>query len=260
VADCYRARLQTLIGPLPPDLVLDDDLLNAVLLGAEVSLNRRLLRRLLVSAVRRTEAHPAGDRGWRERHPANAASLARLAGQGADVGVWLSRSPRSFRFAPAKGGRVRLWLEQDPLRILQMGNYFDTCLSFGGFNAFATVANAAELNKRVGYAADGAGRVLGRKLIGLTAEGKVVGFRTYTVLARQQGGGALRGLFVRYLRDFARRCGLDLADAGEVPRLFAEAWYDDGVVPWGGEDGGEDPPPLTKDDAARPSKVAAYRP
>jgi hypothetical protein len=229
-----------------------------------VSRNRRLLRRLLasavrgtVSAVRRTDVRTAGDRGWRERHPANAAFLERLAAQGADVGVWLSRSPRSFRFAPAKGGRVRLWLEQDPLRILQMGNYFDTCLSFGGFNAFATVANACELNKRVVYAADGSGRVLGRKLIGLTAEGKLVGFRTYTVLNRQHGGGALRGLFARYLRDFARRCGLDLADAGEVPRLFAEAWYDDGVVPWGGVDGGEEPPPLTKDDAARPSGVAA---
>ncbi|HEY3078581.1 MAG TPA: hypothetical protein VGM69_01610 [Chloroflexota bacterium] len=100
---------------------------------------------------------------------------------------------------------------------------------------------------RVVYAADGAGRVLGRKLIGLTADGKLVGFRTYTVLSRQQGGGALRALFARYLRDFARRCGVGLADAGEVPRLFAEAWYDDGVVPWGGADAGQDPPPITKE-------------
>jgi hypothetical protein len=77
------------------------------------------------------------------------------------------------------------------------------------------------------------------------------------VLSRQQGGGALRGLFARYLRDFARRCRLDLADAGEVPRLFAEAWYDDGVVPWGGEDAGQDAPPPTKDGAAHPGEVAA---
>ncbi|HEV8633466.1 MAG TPA: hypothetical protein VG370_04385 [Chloroflexota bacterium] len=75
---------------------------------------------------------------------------------------------------------MRIWLETDPLRILPMGNYVDTCLSFGGINAFATVANACVLNKRVVYAAADAGRVLGRKLIGLTAEGKLVGFRTYT--------------------------------------------------------------------------------
>ena len=53
-------------------------------------------------------------------------------------------------------------LERDPLSILQLGNYFDTCLSFGAFNAFSTVANACELNKRVVYAVDDRGFVLVR--------------------------------------------------------------------------------------------------
>ena len=30
----------------------------------------------------------------------------------------------------------------------------------------------------------------------------------------------------------AERCTIPLADSGGVPTLFAEAWYDDGVVPW----------------------------
>ena len=50
-----------------------------------------------------------------------------------------------------------LRLETDLLRILQMGNYMGTCLSLGGGNAFSTVANACDLNKRVLYAANGAG-------------------------------------------------------------------------------------------------------
>src|SRR5262249_11157810 len=126
--------------------------------------------------------------------------------------------------------------ERDPLSILQMGNYFDTCLSFGGINAFATVANACELNKRVVYATDGAGRVVGRKLIGLNEEGALIGFHTYSALTDQTGNEALRTVFRRYLQDFAARCGLQLADAGRVPTLFAGAWYDDGVVPWNEDD------------------------
>jgi hypothetical protein len=126
---------------------------------------------------------------------------------------------------------VRLLLEQDPLGILQMGNYFDTCLSFGQINAFSTVANACELNKRVIYAYDGAGKVVGRKLIGINRDGNLIGFYTYSTLG-EENGKALRAIFRRYCADFAQKCGLALAEEGTIPRLFAERWYDDGVVPW----------------------------
>ncbi len=46
-----------------------------------------------------------------------------------------------------KRQQVRLYLEGDPLRILQMGNYFDTCLSIDRDTAFSTVANAVDANK-----------------------------------------------------------------------------------------------------------------
>jgi hypothetical protein len=36
----------------------------------------------------------------------------------------------------------------------------------------------------------------------------------------------------RYVERFATACGLQLAGYGEVPKLFAEEWYDDGVVEW----------------------------
>jgi hypothetical protein len=133
------------------------------------------------------------------------------------------------------GGVVRLHLETDPLRVLQMGNYFGTCLSAGDFNAFSTVPNAAEQNKRVLYARDAAGRVIGRKLVGVTTEGTLVGFHTYTSLAGEAENRAVRACVGRYLRDFAGRCALPLADSGTVPTLFAEDWYDDGAVAWGEE-------------------------
>lgn len=131
--------------------------------------------------------------------------------------------PRVYPCPGVAGGRLRLRLERDPLRILQMGNFFDTCLSFGGINSFSTIANACELNKRVIYATDSTGRVVGRKLIGLNQEGKLVGFYTYSSLTNEPIREVLRAIFVRYAADFAARCRLELADEGVVPRLFAEA-------------------------------------
>ena len=222
---CYRARLDIVAGPLPEHLVLDDDLLNATLLTVDIGKNRRLLRRLL-------RAHLAGDRYWREQMPANAAFLQQLTEQGIDHELWLGQHPRVYRYRHVAGERVRLHLERDPIRILQMGNYFDTCLSFGGVNSFSTVANACELNKRVIYAQDSTGRIVGRKLIAVSSEWKLVGFHTYTSLTNDEASGAVRKIFRRYVQTFAARVGLALADEGDVPALFAEDWYDDGVVDW----------------------------
>jgi hypothetical protein len=83
--------------------------------------------------------------------------------------------------------------------------------------------------------------VVGRKLIGINGEGKLVGFRTYSTLGEDEGK-ALRAIFTRYCTDFAARCWLELADEGSVPKLFAERWYDDGTVKWG-------------DDEARPTSA-----
>jgi hypothetical protein len=217
-------------GPLPAGLALDDDLLNATLLANDITTNRRLLQREL-------RAHIAGDAGWRERHPANEAFLQQLGQRGVDQSTWLADQPRVYKFSAIAGGRVRLHAEQNPLRILQMGNYSDTCLSFGGVNAFSAVTNACELNKRVVYAVDGAGRVVGRQLIAHSADGGVVGFHVYTSLPDQASATALRAVFRHYVAAFAQRCSLPLANDGRVPLLFAERWYDDGVVSWDEEGG-----------------------
>lgn len=234
VAGCFRARLAEVVGALPEGWAFDDDLSNATVLTAHIRENRKLLWRLL-------RAHMSGDRQWRERHPANAVFLRQLAARGVDVRAWLAAQPRVYACASAGGGRVRLYAEREPLRILQMGNYFGTCLSSDGVNAFSAVANACELNKRVLYATEGAegpgssARVDGRQLIAISAEGKLVGFRVYTGLTDRRGDEALRKLFRRYVAAFAARCGLELADDGTVPTLFAESWYDDGIVPWAQE-------------------------
>lgn len=221
---CFRRRLVELAGPAG-DVPLDDDLRNAALLSIDIDQNRKLLRQL----IRR---HLRGEGEWVKSHPANLAFLQQCAERGMDTAAWLEEHPRSYACSGVKGGRVRLHLQGEPLRILQMGNYFDTCLSFGGCNAYSTVTNACELNKRVIYATDGAGRVVGRKLIGINQAGKLVGFHTYTTTPDEKAALALRQVFLRYVRRFARRCRLELAAQGEPARLFAEGWYNDGVTPW----------------------------
>jgi hypothetical protein len=225
VDDVFRDRLEQIAGPLPPGLEITPDLSNAALLGMDIRSNRALLRKLIRASLR-------GDADWVRRQPANAAFLQSLAERGVAVDVWLGRHERRYRCAEAPGGHVRLHLETDPLHVLQMGNYFDTCLSFGHCNAFSTVANACELNKRVLYVTDARGRVVGRKLLAINDAGELVGFRTYTSLSDAAQNEAVRQAVRRYSRRFARRCGLLLGERGSVPLLLAQDWYDDGIEDW----------------------------
>jgi hypothetical protein len=217
--------LRGLAGPGAVAPPCDEGWLNAAILGSTADRNRRLLRHLL-------RAHLAGDTGWRERQPANAAFLRGLAARGGDPAAWLSPLPRVYPCPGAAGGAIRLALEGDPLRVLQMGTLFGTCLSADAFNAYSAVTNACELNKRVVYATDGAGRIVGRQLLAIGEDGGLLGFHIYVQLGESAANAALRTIFRRYAGLVAGRCGLALADSGRVPLLFAQGWYDDGVVPW----------------------------
>ena len=225
VTNCYRARLREVAGSVPEDLILDENWLNAVLLTADIEYNRKLLRHLLRALLR-------GETDWHQTHPGNVTFLQEAAARGVDTQVWQSKMPRRFRVAQ---GTFHLQLETHPLGVLQMGNYFDTCLSFGGINSFSTVANACELNKRVVFARDEKNRVVGRKLLGINADGKLIGFYTYTSLKDAEANQELRRTFARYCEIFAQKCHLEMASEGTVPRLFAEEWYDDGAVDWHSE-------------------------
>jgi hypothetical protein len=221
----YQKYLERIAGPRSMEVQFSDDLLNAAQLTVGIKSNRRLLLRLL-------RGYLGGERRWPEQHPANVDYLQKLEARGVDVQMWLQAYPKVYSCRGVVGGRVHIQLERDPLSILQMGNHFGTCLRSGGINAFSTVANACELNKRVIYARDSKGNIIGRKLIGISTGGKLVGFHTYTTLEQDTGGNELRVLFNQYGAEFAERCGLTLADEGNVARLFAQEWYDDGVIPW----------------------------
>jgi hypothetical protein len=126
-------------------------------------------------------------------------------------------------------GALHLRLEDDPLEVFRMGGHFRTCLSPGSFNYFSVFTNAADINKRVLYARDDAGRLVGRCLLALTAEGGLLTFQAYC----HDGGLDFETICSDFADDLARRMGTERVRDGEVPTLVASEWYDDGARDFG---------------------------
>ena len=172
----------------------------------------------------------AGPPPWDLRDdPANRAFVDRLRRAGVDVVPWLDGVGTQRVTAP-NGKIVDLRLEDDPLEVLDMGKHFATCLSPGGENYFSTFANAADINKRVLYARDPAGKVAGRCLLALTDMGGIVTFNAY---AHEVELG-FQAIVAEFVRGLAARMRVVAVSSGVVPRLVASDWYDDGPVDLGG--------------------------
>lgn len=68
----------------------------------------------------------------------------------------------------------------NPFDIFMMGYYFDTCLSIpSGDYAESVIINAADINKKVIYAKNRKGDVIGRKLLALSVDLRLLGFSSY---------------------------------------------------------------------------------
>ncbi len=204
------------VAALPPWSQRDDArrLLLAVskLEPAFQKLARRLFRRR------------CGSPPWDLREdPANVAFLSRMSDRGIDTDPWID-SRQTVWVEDAQGANIQLALERDPLEILQMGGHFRTCLAPGSFNFFSAFANACDLNKQVLYGRDASGVVVARMLLALTAEGGLLCFHPF---ARADEIGFDR-LAQKYAQQMAEAMGTLVVPRGEVPRLIATDWWDDG--------------------------------
>lgn len=198
--------------------ILDERLLRLMVpLQKEPPATRRLARTLL---RRRTEHGP-----WDLReHPANAAYLASLRERGIDPTPWIDGLPEMV--VKSKGRRMHLRLEDDPLEVFHMGRHFGTCLSPGHCNFFSVFTNAADINKRVLFARDEEGTVIGRRLLCLTQEGAILPFHPY----RHDDTWRFGPRSDAFVRRLAEAMGTCLVPHGSVPVLAADRWYDDGPV------------------------------
>ena len=195
---------------------------DAVRFWLVVENNRELLGRVLRAcsdglgtAVKRT-------------FPENEEWLARVKGR-MNVEEWLT--PRRVSFEE-EGVRYELSLEENPLEVLRMGIPFATCLSLeDGVNAASTVINAVDANKHVLYVRTKDGRVVARKLIGLTKELRLVGYKLYVAL-KGPGERAIRVAVDAFCIQLANAAGIETATSGTIERIHRGFWYDDGTVPW----------------------------
>lgn len=205
---------------------LGNQFVEAAALCSELRVNKRLMKKLLREAT-------SGNRHWIRSHPANERFLTKLEERGVNTNTWLSEFPKLVEEVDnIPDGPFKLYFEQDPLHIMQMGNYFHTCLSFDGINAFSVVANATDLNKRVLYVLNNKGRVIARKLVGINTKFELVGFRTYTIIENLEKVNSVYRVVNDYCKAFATACGLPLGDQGSLESLVTSEWYDDGICAW----------------------------
>lgn len=149
-----------------------------------------------------------------------------------DLNAWFAPEPCTIDI---DGLPVSIGIAPDPFRIFLMGSYFGTCLSLDRFNKNSVLANAYDANKSVVFAFGNDGQVLARKLVCISSDLKLIGYRIYVAgndvvtESRREGLVAATDAFCGH---WAHRIGIPLGFAGcpvELSKLF---WYDDGVEPW----------------------------
>lgn len=189
--------------------------------------NREHLRTLL----RHAAAHPGAPIA--ETLPKNNRFIV-LARVHFEIDAFLRPRRREITLGDA---RYVIALEDDPVEVLRMGIPFDTCLSLtDGVNAASTVLNAMDANKRVLYVRDAKGTIVARKLLAISKNEKLLGYRLYQSI--DDPSGALAAAVTAFCRELATEAELPLADTGQPARIHAGFWYDDVPVPWGAESDG----------------------
>jgi hypothetical protein len=200
---------------LPRDACIQDHTLWVALSSEH---NTRPMRRVI-------RAISSGDADWHRRHPSNQKWLANLPPLIANR--WCEDIIVTRQVG--KLGPVTVRPEHDPQEVLRMGTLVHSCLSAGSFNTHGAIANMLDANKRLLYARNAAGRIVGRQLLALSTTGSLVRFRPYPYDLPT----ALLSFFDDYDRVLARHLGIPLhkSEEYEVEDLVAKQWYDDGNWP-----------------------------
>ncbi|MDD4062472.1 MAG: hypothetical protein PHV25_01700 [Candidatus Pacebacteria bacterium] len=119
--------------------------------------------------------------------------------------------------------------EEDPIKTLQMGEHVsNSCLSLFGNHTFAIIANAVDVNKKIAWIKDENDNILGRILMAITEEGKLVGFRAFENDPRINIKPAIKD----FLHSYAQEIGTKVANEGKIAELVTFRWHNDGIKQW----------------------------
>eukprot|EP00456_Euglypha_rotunda_P055506 TRINITY_DN451_c0_g1_i5.p1 TRINITY_DN451_c0_g1~~TRINITY_DN451_c0_g1_i5.p1 ORF type:complete len:1140 (-),score=201.46 TRINITY_DN451_c0_g1_i5:4204-7623(-) len=147
-----------------------------------------------------------------------------LVARGLHIEPWLS-DRELIVTGSDQHSRLSLTFESNEAEQLLMGYYFGTCLSPGDINFFSAVANATDINKRVVYARDPKGEVVGRCLIAIGDAGTIVAFRPYCYDSNLQ----FTDHIAQFATDLANEMGTVVSHTDHVSPLLSPGWYDDGA-------------------------------
>jgi len=119
--------------------------------------------------------------------------------------------------------------EEEPLKTIQMGQrVIGSCLRLKGGHEESAVCNAVDINKKVIWAKNEKGEILGRVLVGVTEKGKLAGFRIYNNDPRLN----LEPCFSNFLSSLAKELKTELTLKGKIEELVGKDWYNDGIIEW----------------------------
>jgi len=149
-----------------------------------------------------------------------------------DLRKWFAPEPCEVVL---EGMPVKVCVAPDPFRVLLMGSYFGTCLSLENCYKDSVLTNAYDANKAVVFALDSESKALARKLVCISSDSCLIGYRTYIAKEECLTDSRVEGIIFAidaFCSRWANRAGLPLGSAGSPAKLSGLFWYDDGVLPW----------------------------
>ncbi|MEO1524813.1 MAG: hypothetical protein AAFX06_05220 [Planctomycetota bacterium] len=158
-------------------------------------------------------------------HAENVRYVSGLNTRGVCTAAWLDRD-RRFIADMGLGEKVILQFTHSALDYLLMGHHFATCLSPDDENFFSTIANAVDVNKQVLYARTVDGDVVGRCLMAISTERKLLIFDVYAHRWYREICVAVKD----FAEQLAAEMKIAIAVDGDVSSLVVDEWYDDGAI------------------------------
>jgi len=176
--------------------------------------NRKGLRKFL-------RAYWSGDHEYLSRHPETVSWYRKHS----------SISPAIWEHGiPFDCDGITLSIERDPLEILKLGTYAGSCLGIGGICAYSSAAVLLDVNKQVLYARNRQGKVVGRQLLAIADDDRLICFHVYPLSSSK----IVKALFLEYDRNFASALGLSIYNPAEndtpgykVSSILSVYWWDD---------------------------------
>ena len=151
--------------------------------------------------------------------------------RGLKIEKWLNPEVTKCRISDRE---MTIEIARDPFRIFLMGSYFDTCLGIrDGSNRDSVLANAYDINKAVVFVIDENGVVKARKLLGVSDDGALAGYRTYVNSDIDKEREIIKEKITSYCINLASLTSLRLVNnAGRIKSLTGLFWYDDHSENW----------------------------